>query len=1025
MSRLRKGRKWGTMVLATALLGSSFMLALPNSLEAAPSESYAWKSVVTGGGGGFIPGIIFNESEQDLIYARTDIGGAYRWNPSDESWIPLTDWVGFEDWNKNGVDALATDPVDPDRVYMAVGTYTNDWDPDNGYILRSTDRGNTWAETQLPFKVGGNMPGRSMGERLAVDPNKNNILYFGARSGNGLWKSTDYGATWTQVNAFPNPGTYIEVPGDSYQGDIVGLSWITFDKSSSAPGTATQTIYVGVADKSNSVFRSTDGGVTWTAIPGQPTGYIPHHGVLSANGDLYISYIDGAGPYRGEKGAVWKLDTATGVWTDVSPLKSNDPDLHFGFGGLTVDAQNPDTVMVASLNAWWPDEQIYRSTNGGETWSPIWEWDGYPGRKLKYKQDISAAPWLDFGSHPAPPETTPKLGWMIGDLEIDPFDSDRMMYGTGATLYGSDNVTKWDEPNGKIDISVMAKGIEETYVRDLISPPTGAPLISALADISGFRHTQLDAVPTRMHLNPSNSFSLDYAELDPGFVVRAGGVDANYPTAKIFGLSRDGGANWYTANHPQTKEGGGTVALAADGEAIVWSLAEGVYYTTNSGNSWTLSTGIPAGAKVASDRVNPDKFYGFSAGTFYVSNNGGATFTATAATGLPGSGDLDFKAMPGREGDIWLAGGSKDGLYGLWHSTDSGASFTKLSNVQEANVVGFGKAAPDQNYMAIYTSAKVDDVRGVFRSDDAGASWVRINDDEHQYASINVAITGDPRIYGRVYLGTNGRGILYADPTNTPQLPGPGQSASITPQSATFDLNPEVAGDVKVTITPNGNTLTDVRSGATTLVEGRDYTVVGSTVTILKDYLSELTKGNHALVFHFSSGNPATLTLNVLDSTPTIPLPEGALKVAAYNGTTAPASNTLNPRIRLTNTGSEAMALSDVTLRYYYTANGEQGQQIFFDWSTVGAEHLKGSFKKVTQPSVTADTYAEIGFGAGAGILPAGQSLDIQVRIVKNDWSNYNQADDYSFNSSATAYMERPEIPVYAAGQLLWGREPK
>lgn len=125
-----------TVAVVTASLGG-----LAGTTAAAPSEAYEWKNVVTGAGGGFVPGIIFNESEKDLIYARTDIGGAYRWNAADESWIPLTDFVGWDDWNKNGVDALATDPVDPDRVYMAVGTYTNSWDQNNGSILRSTDRG--------------------------------------------------------------------------------------------------------------------------------------------------------------------------------------------------------------------------------------------------------------------------------------------------------------------------------------------------------------------------------------------------------------------------------------------------------------------------------------------------------------------------------------------------------------------------------------------------------------------------------------------------------------------------------------------------------------------------------------------------------------------------------------------------------------------------------------------------------------------------------------------------------------------
>ena len=65
------------------------------------------------------------------------------------------------DW---GIDALATDPVDTNRLYLAVGMYTNEWDPNAGSIMRSTDQGATWAETVLPFKVGGNMPGRGIGE---------------------------------------------------------------------------------------------------------------------------------------------------------------------------------------------------------------------------------------------------------------------------------------------------------------------------------------------------------------------------------------------------------------------------------------------------------------------------------------------------------------------------------------------------------------------------------------------------------------------------------------------------------------------------------------------------------------------------------------------------------------------------------------------------------------------------------------------------------------------------------------------
>ncbi|KAA8754576.1 X2-like carbohydrate binding domain-containing protein [Paenibacillus sp. UASWS1643] len=1013
-----------TVAVVTASLGG-----LAGTTAAAPSEAYEWKNVVTGAGGGFVPGIIFNESEKDLIYARTDIGGAYRWNAADERWIPLTDFVGWDDWNKNGVDALATDPVDPDRVYMAVGTYTNSWDQNNGSILRSTDRGDTWQTTTLPFKVGGNMPGRSMGERLTVDPNDNSILYFGARSGHGLWKSTDYGVTWNEVTSFPNPGNYVQDPSNEYTSDIVGLAWITFDKTTGSAGQATQTIYVGVADKAQSVYRSTNGGLTWSAVAGQPTGYIPHHGVFDSDGSLYITYSDGVGPYDGEKGDVWKLNTSTGVWTNISPVPSSSTDNYFGYGGLAVDAQNPGTLMVATLNSWWPDATLFRSTDGGATWTRIWEFEGYPNRKLRYTQDISAAPWLTFGTNPAPPETTPKLGWMIGDLEIDPFDSDRMMYGTGATIYGTKNLTDWDNDE-KINISVMAKGVEEIAVLDLISPPSGAHLISGVGDVSGFRHNNLDQAPATIFTSPnySSTESLDFAELSPNTMVRVGKADyAADPNAKSIGLSSDGGTTWYKANaEPAGTTGGGTVAISANGNRLVWSTSDkGVHYSTG-GNSWTASTGIPAQAKVISDRVNPNKFYGFAGGKIYVSVNGGATFTASPATGLPMEGNADLDAVPGVEGELWFAGGSEEeGPYGLWHSTDSGATFTKLANVEEADSIGFGKAAPGQSVVALYTVAQIDGTRGFFRSDDGGANWVRINDDQHQYARVTT-ITGDPRLYGRVYLGTNGRGILYADRVGGNNGGGDGggtpvTNSAITPVTAEFDRKAGNQVNIPVTLTLNGNTLVSIRNGNATLVSGTDYTLTGNEVVLSKNYLASLPNGAATLTFQFSAGAPVTLKLLIKDTTAA---PVGTIRIEMFNSNTSATGSSMSPKFKLTNTGTTALNLSDVNIRYYYTINGEQPQNFFADWATAGSANVTGTFSALNPVRTGADHVLEIGFTASAGTLNAGQSTEIHTRISKNNWTNYTQTDDYSFAGSQTSYTDWSKVTGYIAGSLQWGIEP-
>jgi xyloglucan-specific exo-beta-1,4-glucanase len=764
--RMRRKRATLAATAAALLLGSlAVALASQENASAAAADAYAWKNVRIDGGG-FVPSIVFNPGEKNLVYARTDIGGAYRWNETSQSWTPLLDWVGQDNWGYNGVLSLAADPVDTNRVYAAVGMYTNSWDPNNGAILRSSDKGNTWQVTTLPFKNGGNMPGRGVGERLAVDPKNNKNVYFAAEGGNGLYKSTDYGATFSKVTAFPNAGNYVQDATDTndYLNQNQGLGWVTFDPNSTS-------VYVGVNDKDNPVYRSKDSGVTWERVPGQPTGYLAHKGVIQGN-FLYIATSDTGGPYDGANGAVWKLDMTTDTWTDITPTAAADQ--YYGYSGLTVDTLHPGTLMVATQISWWPDAIFFRSTDYGATWTRAWDWTSYPSMSKRYTMDISANPWLDFNQNPTPPEATPKLGWMNESLQIDPFNSSRMFYGTGATLYGTTNLTNWDS-NTSITIKPFAKGIEETAALDLASPPSGAPLVSALGDVGGFYHSNLDTVPSSFHDTPAlgSNTSLDFAELNPLVFARVGNADA----APHIGISSDGGANWYQGQEPSGVTGGGTIAVGADANAMVWSPAgTGVYYSTTRGSSWTASTGVPTGAVVESDRVNPKTFYAYSAGKLYVSKDGGATFTTSAAT--LATGRVHFQAVAGVEGEVWFAGPD-----GLFKSTDSGATFTKISSVTSGINVSFGKAATGASHMAVFLVGTVDGVTGVFRSDDTGSTWVRINDDAHQYGNMGDALAGDPRIYGRVYLGTNGRGILYADRTGT-------STATTAPTTSTTSASP-------------------------------------------------------------------------------------------------------------------------------------------------------------------------------------------------------------------------------------------
>ncbi|TFY66171.1 hypothetical protein EVG20_g4923 [Dentipellis fragilis] len=758
---------------AFGALSSLALSIVPRTLAVA-SQSYTWNNVKIGGGGGFVPDIVFNPSEKGLAYARTDIGGAYKMN-SDDTWTPLLDFANDTTWNYWGIDALATDPVDTKRVYLATGMYTNSWDPGNGHILASQDYGKTWTASPLSFKVGGNMPGRG---RLSIDPHSNNILFFGARSGNGLWKSTDFGVTWTQVKGLPNTGTYIPDPTDTsgYNSDKIGVAWVTFDSTSGSSGSATPRIFVGVvSNATDNVFVSNDAGSTWSAIPGQNTTFFPHKGVLSpAEKSLYISYSDGAGPYDGTNGAIAKYNITSGTWTDITPVSGSD--LYFGFGGVAVDAQKPGTVMVAALNSWWPDGQIFRSTDGGATWKQLWTWGAYPTLYKWYKYDDSLAPWL------GPDDTvtdlgTLQIGWMMEGLSIDPFDSDHWLYGTGATILGGHDLTDWDT-TGNITLKSLADGIEETSVQSLISPPTGPNLISAVGDDGGFIHTSLTKAPATSFQNPSWSTTadLDFAGNNPTNIVRIGTTTDG--SSKQVALSTDSGNTWSPDYGAADGVNSGKVALSADGDTVLWRTGSNGVQVSQYTNPFAAVPSLPSDAAIASDKKNNSIFYGASGSKFYISTDGGKTFTSPSTLGSS-TAPVKIVVHPNITGDVWVSTDK-----GIFHSTDSGSTFAKLPGVSQAWAIALGAPAKSGGYPALFAAANIGGV-GYFRSDDQGVNWVQINDAAHGFgsASANV-LTADPRIYCRVYIGTNGRGIVYGDAAGAAPPPTSSAPASSTPASS-------------------------------------------------------------------------------------------------------------------------------------------------------------------------------------------------------------------------------------------------
>ena len=778
--------------IAAVLLSPATHLAAQSS--AAPSYHWHNARIVAGG---FVDGIIAHPRQRGLFYARTDVGGAYRYDADANKWIPLNDWTPPSESGWTGIESIAIDPNHPNMLFMAAGLYVKSW-AGNGAMLVSSDQGKSFTAYPLSFRVGGNENGRNVGERLQVDPNDGSVLFYGTSNAvyktsdpnatqqvagkNGLWTSKDRGATWSQVSGF----TALTSDGTGE-----GVTFIAFAPAGEAAGRPTRTIYAGVSTSTSAnhgatLYVSNDAGVTWKPVQGGPRNELPQHGQIGPDGNLYITYGNGkdshgnytyaVGPNGLTMGAVWKYDTVHHSWTDITPIDRFN--YASGYSGLSVDPSHPGTLVVMTMDHWYPMDTMYRSTNGGKSWTDVGgaTWNGVPPTSGTYAiRDASAAPWLV-----APGATQTGFGnW--GQVVIDPFNAAHAIYGTGGPVWTTYDLTAADA--GKpTHWTVGADGIEETAVQALLSPTAGPHLLSGIGDVCGFVHNSLTTTavqPGNPTCGDSIGTSLDYAKYSPSTIVRI--LQHGNSTLTSYGsISYDGGSTWTGfPNQAGSTNGGGTVAVSGDGKTILWAPSDVAPVVSNNGGaSWTKANGsglpsLPIGVQVLSDGASANVFYALDEvhGVFYSSTDKGVSWHV-ANTGLP-KADPSYQhsqatavtGAPGeaKAGEVWITTPK-----GLFRSTTYGATWAQVdaSSVTGANSVGFGRAMKGSHYPTVYLAGTVNGTTGLFRSVNAGATWVQINDTLHQWGGISVVV-GDPRIFGRVYIGTvEARGVIYGASAN-------------------------------------------------------------------------------------------------------------------------------------------------------------------------------------------------------------------------------------------------------------------
>jgi|GEM_PF-4232176 Uncharacterized protein contain chitin-binding domain type 3 len=794
---MRGNKKWLSAVFAVVLLIQGFGLIGTPSIQASPAEEmeqpWEWNSVNLQGMG-WVTGLVAQKTSPYLMYAKTDVGGVYRYVREENRWESLSDWLSLDNRHGYAVESIAIDPSAADDVYMAV----NGANSEGGEIYASHDRGETWSATGMganDIYMGGNDTLRSeTGERLAVDPNRSGSLYFSSR-GDGLWTKQGDSAWSKLTGGLPNTPTCEDKAGCG------GFSFVAFDKTSGTTASGdTKVFYVGVYE--DGVYKTSDGGTSFTKLGG-PTGSESNHffrAAVNENGTLLVT--SGQTILRAER-----ADSAL-----VKVFDSNDYSeiTQKTVVGLDFNPSNATLVYAQAGDSDAGNAWMYVSSDAGLTWSLKQEQKGI---EPEYYPE-----W--WSNHERAP------------LVIDPIDPSTAWTSTGfgiLKIRGIDTDTPIADAN--------MHGVEELvgYIAKVPPLAGGFDVHVGSADSAGFSVRDRNTVPdTRLMgqkydgppmwgINLTQMSGLDYSYQNPSEMAYMGYHQFalwNGAPFNFYGTTHDGGRTWEESAIPSTLETtGGMIAMSSTTpSSLIWSPYNGyMKYSEDGGKTWKDSSGIESQVfghlyernsywwsstqNLASDKVNGSKFYMFTekdskTAQFYLSEDGGKTWKKTY-TGYEAKEDEDYtaanpehkvnfaalpfvkvKVNPAKEGDVFLA--SKQGDFGedhagkyskLYRSADSSISdFIEVPNVQAAVDVAFGKGdSPDQPYIYLYGIANGDSTSGVYVSKDNAKSWHKITDDRHSFGGMN-SLEADMRYKDRVYMSLEGRGFVYGQPAGLPEV---------------------------------------------------------------------------------------------------------------------------------------------------------------------------------------------------------------------------------------------------------------
>jgi hypothetical protein len=714
---------------------------------------------------GFVTQICIHPTTGRMLIGCDNGNGVYMRDPGDTRWTQLltTDRMavgeypnspgyvsptapnnaGSNNWAGYGVEIARTNP---DRFYIAT----------NARLYRSDNGGQTLIRTAYPdtHMVAGEGNGRLHNSKMAVDTQNPDVVVIGTHD-NGLRVSTNAGTSWTTVAAGTNTTVDTSI-------SVKYAQLVACDPTGPVSGGIKQRWYAvcqGVG-----VYQSTAGPAgTYTQMTGGPT--TAQCMVCDQNGNIWVASIDGT---------LWKF-TAGGAWASVPNLGVACSDVavdpHDANRVVVLDLQASALLTTNGGTSWQGGAYFRRypialgTVNRYATTVPSLNYGRgglvFPGM-IAFDPIVPNKLWLAEGTGVM--WCNPPTGFGTADIPANRWDWYEISEGIKELVAeqvcvppgGNPVFTYWDKP---------------TYpTQDKTDP--GLPIRSLPAVITspgdvqhGWDVAYAADNPQWLAINCNwgaerSSYSTDGGRTWTLFPT----PPSNFVVGGCIAVGNSGNVMIFRANNGlpvYTKNGGNSWAVLP----FPGLPAQGV----ENGFSWAYYIN----RKIATYDIPGAAFYIYNYGVpgntaatvgVWKSVDQGDTWTRVYAAKISGSdgGQVRFKAVPGQQDHLFFTCGTSVNAP-IRRSTNGGVTWTDVPNTALVDDIGFGKPAPGKTYPTVFINGKVSGVYGIWRSDDSCASWVKIGDFPDGNFDPISCIAGDPDIYGRVYVGMHASGFYYGD----------------------------------------------------------------------------------------------------------------------------------------------------------------------------------------------------------------------------------------------------------------------